>query len=565
MLTVGNKFDVTAIECDDDCNLRYASGGILSNCIPTAQYKTALLDTLTGENVCVKVRLDFKRMYNEEEKHIKYDVDIKKLDKLKLSEIHPDLYTSSDSHMIKYIRWLTADAPTIKKYYIDILGWVCIKGCHLFNCGVSLIGNTEGIEYEIDSKLSHISVNANPDLNSKDASKAVWDIFRECDRKTRLIILYIFGALLRQMFKDAGYVPKTVIYIEAGTQSGKTTLSQSFGCPFISKDGSIPNYTRVSSTQAFVEDAVSYFKDMLYIYDDVYCDNDKRIRRCIEERVKAILRNYADNAPRNKKGASNKINAQVLLIGEELIQSVSNVGRLLVIRLDNKFSTGLLKSIRKHKQYINTFYLYFIEWLSKNYDEIVEDIAKEFEAFVEIQRSEVSRDFDNRFFMSCIAKIFCQYMYDNDFISEELTRTTICEIRRDLEVVFGENKKIFASAARKENAHKDINYSKVLCDLIERGDTYPKSKGSDFFEKQCNGEKCYYIRCEYFQNLLLKYYGKQDSAKKITDYFRIRMIGVFGNDGKVKQYKNGKRYLVLKRDELYKDANGAFDFINSIL
>lgn len=559
---MANRFDVTELKCDNNCNLSYASGEIFSNCIPTVLYKTALLDTLTGETVCVKVRLDFKRMYDGEEKHIKRDIDIKKLDKIKLSQIHPDLYASSNNHMIKYIQWLTANVPTMKKYYIDTLGWVRIKDRHLYNCGTALIGDTDGIEYEIDPRLSHISLNANPDFNSKDASKVVWKIFWGCNPKTRVIILYIFSALLRQLFKDTGYVPKTVIYVEAGTQSGKTTLSQGFGCPFISNDGSIPNYTRVSSTQAFVEEAVSLFKDMLYIYDDVYCDDDKRIRRCIEERVKAILRNYADNAPRNKKGVSNKINAQVLLIGEELIQSVSNIGRLLVIRLDNKLSTELLKLIQQNNQYINAFYLYYIEWLSKNYDEIVENIAKAFETFIDCQRNEVSRDFDNKFFMSYVAKVFCQYMYDNNFISEEQAKATICAIRKDLEVVFAENKKIFECAARREKAHKDINYSKVLCDLIDSGDIYPQSKGTDFFEKRHGGKKCYYIRCEYYQNLLLKYHGRQDSAKRITDYFRIRMIGIFGNDGKVKQYKNGKRYLVLKKDELYKDANGSFDSID---
>ena len=38
-------------------------------------------------------------------------------------------------------------------------------------------------------------------------------------------MIYILSAPLRQLFKDAGYIPKTVIYIEAKTQSGKTTFA----------------------------------------------------------------------------------------------------------------------------------------------------------------------------------------------------------------------------------------------------------------------------------------------------------------------------------------------------
>lgn len=73
-------------------------------------------------------------------------------------------------------------------------------------------------------------------------------------------MIYILSAPLRQLFKDAGYIPKTVIYIEAKTQSGKTTFAQGLGCPFVSSNESYPNYTRVSSTQAFVEDAMSFSK-----------------------------------------------------------------------------------------------------------------------------------------------------------------------------------------------------------------------------------------------------------------------------------------------------------------
>ena len=111
----------------------------------------------------------------------------------------------------------------------------------------------------------------------------------------------------------------------------------------------------------------------------------------------------------------------------------------------------------------------------------------------------------------------------------------------------------------------------ALCKLFEEaGDTRSESvsdsnmqnksikvgeKGSKFFKNTCKGKKCYFIRCEYFQSLILKYCRKPVSAKALTDYFRIRQIGIFDNNGRIRQYKkNRKRYLVLKISDLKEDA-----------
>lgn len=555
---MAKSFEAALCKVGDNSCLLYPDGKTLANCVPEVLQKAVLLDSHDNQ-VGVKITLCFHCIRNETEKRIEYELDIKKLDKLKISEIHPDLYASSDRDFTKYIRWLIPKSPTITKYYIDSLGWMRINGNYVFCTGNQLIGNAEGIKYEIASEISHISMNTDLSLTPEDVFASIWNLFAKCDKKVRLLMMYILGAPLRQLFKDAGYIPKTVVYVEAGTQSGKTTFSQGFGCPYMYANGSYPNYTRISSTQAFVEEAMSFCKDMVYIYDDVYCDSDKRIRRAIEERVKGVLRNAADNAPRNKKGALNQINAQLLLIGEELIDSISNIGRLLVIRLEKKFTANFLTDIRNNKRHINTFYTQYIEWLSKNYTDIVNDIKRAFDDFQKSQTTDISRNFDTRFFMSYITKIFCWYGVDHEFLSEEQCMSTIKGLSKDLEIVLSENRTILQKAAQREAQqaalNKEINYSKVLFECLKNGYIELKEKGSDFFKNTCKGHKCYFIRCDYFRNIIMNYCNKNVSAKALTDYFRIRLIGIFDNNGRIRQYKKNKqRYLVLKEEELKRDA-----------
>lgn len=552
-----SHFNPKACVCQNYC-LYTSENELLANCVPEILQKITL-QYPNGEVKCTKIAIEFNFQKDGVVSKVQHTLDIKELDKLKLVEVCSDLYTISDKKFISYIKLLIPKAPTVNKYFIESLGWTRINGHNVFCAGDRLIGNTDNVEYEVDPYLSNISISPNVSLSAGNTFTAIWNLLGKCDKKMRLTMIYILSAPLRQLFKDAGYIPKTVIYIEAKTQSGKTTFAQGLGCPFVSSNESYPNYTRVSSTQAFVEDAMSFFKDILYIYDDVYCDSDKRIRRAIEERVKGILRNFADNAPRNKKGATNQINSQLLLIGEELIDSVSNIGRLLVIRMDRKFTPDILTLICNNKNYINAFYTQYIAWVSNNYEDILTYISQSFKSFQAKYCKEISRDFDTEFFIGCIERLFCQYGRDKDFLTNDEYHVTVKGLSKDLSTILASNRDILNSAMQREQQRaaltKEINYSKLLYGLLQNKSIKVGEKGSKFFKNTCKGKKCYFIRREYFQSLILKYCRKPVSAKALTDYFRIRQIGIFDNNGRIRQYKkNRKRYLVLKISDLKEDA-----------
>ena len=537
---------------------------MLANCEPRVLCKTVLLHPRTGEQIRIDVELSFVLTREGKERHITHIVDMAKLDKMKLSEIDVDLYTASDKNFVAYIKSLVPEAPTAEKYSIDSLGWVNIDGHYFYNVGNRFIGDTENISLQIACDDMDISLDANANITEEDAFESVWQIFGECGMKLRLVMIYVFGSVLRQLFKDADYVPRTTVYLVAKTQSGKTTFVQGIGCPFVSDNGDIPNYTRVSSTKAVTEEAISRFKDMLYIYDDVYVD-DKRIRTAIEERVKGILRNSADNAPRRKIGADNQVNAQLLLIGENLISGISNLGRLLIIHLPDKLSSTLLSTVHQYRGHIGAFYSNYIDWIANNYNSVVDMIKCELERFYRIQKGSISRDFDTQFFMMCCTKIFCFYAQDKGFITEQQKENTVKGINKDLVVVLEENHQIFAEAKLRDEANKAANYSKILLTCLEEDYLCLSKKGSDFFEHSCKGEKCYFIRCEYFSGILFQYFRRKVSAKALADYFRKRDIGIFENNGRLRQYKpNRKRYLVLKKKALRNDARDNLDIFDAL-
>ena len=144
-------------------------------------------------------------------------------------------------------------------------------------------------------------------------------------------------------------------------------------------------------------------------------------------------------------------------------------------------------------------------------------------------------------------------MTDDEF------KSTVKGLSKDLATILDSNRDILNSAMQREQQRaaltKEINYSKLLYGLLQNKSIKVGEKGSKFFKNTCKGKKCYFIRCEYFQSLILKYCRKPVSAKALTDYFRIRQIGIFDNNGRIRQYeKNRKRYLVLKISDLKEDA-----------
>ena len=556
--------------CKDEASLYFGDEKI-AEFVPEVRSRTVLLSAniseTTGEHERLKtiLNIDFTYIRHGESCSISEELDIKRLSKTKFYELHPDLYAISDSAVANYIISQVREADVHYKYMFDTMGWNEIQGRHVFVAGDGLIGDLGDLEYEITNDLKKLYFRIDEGISEDQAVRAMWDIMVCLLEHNHwllvLVVIYIIASYDRQLLKDAGYMVKMVMYMAAASMSGKTTFTTTFGCPLQTSNGALCNYTRVSSTAAAVESDIEKYKDMPFIYDDLYRD-DRSIMKKIEEHVKQILRSHADGVVRNKKGGGHDINANLMLIGEYLINGISNIGRMLIIQLDSKIDSRILTLIEYHKDDIMAFSYYYIKWLASNYSGLVEWIKHEIKEYRYQYRDggNISRDYDKALYVQLITEMLFKFFLDKLFVKSnpELPNKAIWAkdiVMQGWKKLLESNYELLEKKRQEDAIAKNPNYSKILYDLMQNETVKVGKKGSDFFKKAYKGHKCYYIRSQYFCSLIIEHTGMAVSPKALVEYFRIRDIAIFGSDDRVVQYKgNKKRYLVLKKAKLKADA-----------
>lgn len=487
------------------------------------------------------------------------EIDSKGLEKFDYSsvddslQLHPTISTAG-KEMAYYIRDQAKSVEVEEIILLDTLGWHTFNGNHIYCAGNMVIGETSQKDYVISEYLSGYHLDIDNMISQEEA--VIHTMKLMCIAPGSSDLVFVSGGLfgpLRQIMLDAGIRPPCISYVEGESQLKKTTLVKEcvlmYNRSTPQKDNNV-GWARISSSEFKIEEAVAICKDSTYLLDDLFRAKENKMKKIYEGRIENAIRNFADNSPRSTARSSFKNNAQIIITAEYVIESKTDVGRLFLICLEKgDVDVEKLSECQKSPLALSTFYYYFISWLSSHYDEVVERLKNEYNAFrlsAQSQESKFGRLYEQFFLLDFAFSVYLEYA---ESIGMNINKgIVISNFRNDVRKALKKQNDILTSLDKREV--KTINLSHELVAMISNGSVVSSKKGSECFEK--NGY--IYITTRYFNAKLREKYDKDFSARSIASYFRDRYISEVDSDNRQKKYQ-GRRYLKLNKKELMKDAN----------
>ena len=495
------------------------------------------------------------------------EIDAKDLAKVDYSYINdmlllPPTISTAGKEMTYYIKSQSKKLVPNTLILINKLGWHNVDGKHLYCAGDTLIGDCTH-QYEISAELSNkYKFEYDSSMTEQEAIKHMFDLMNvDADIIPIIFVTGMIG-VLRQLFKDADIKVPCCLYIWGPTQSRKTTATNF--CTGLYNRSALQNLSgvstlRVSSTEFKSEECVNSLKDATFVFDDLYKETDKKLRKDYERRVRNIIRNFADNSPRTTARSSFENNCQVIITAEYLLNTKTDIGRLMLLEVKNPIDGQKLSACQYQPLCVSSFYHYFINWVGARYDEIVSDIKQQFRAFRQYGYSHnfgYERLYEQTFLLDYAFDLFLRYAVDVGYII------------RDIKSVEAEFSGIISKALAKQKAIiekleveevNNINFSLELLEMIKAKVITLGSEGDGCFRK----DNHLYITNRDFGVCLKNKFGRSFSAKEVTAYFRNRYIAESYADNRLKKYDN-RRYLILNINELINDAKDDSYIINNL-
>ncbi|MCH5185982.1 MAG: hypothetical protein J1F64_07650 [Oscillospiraceae bacterium] len=345
-------------------------------------------------------------------------------------------------------------------------------------------------------------------------------------------ILFIGGltGILHSLVIEAGIKP-LALYVVGETQSRKTTLVRECTRMYNRSDiASSTETARVSSTKLVLEKMIDELSDATFILDDMYREKDAGTRKDYEGHIRNIIRNLADDSPRNTQRSSYRVNSQVIITGEYLLDNRTDIGRCFIIHIDNPISGKRLNEIQKNPLILPTFYRNFIKYICRYYyetEDFIKSSFREFRINNELCQVKYKRIQEERFLLICILKIFCNYAVYVGELDKNSASIMIQEVKEQIDNAVKFQEEIMRNLEIKEQ--KNINLSLLLLKCIGNNDIKTGEKNSGCFKKG----KHIFIRCEILVISLYNCYGLEYSAIKISKYFANKGISYTYNNRNV--------------------------------
>lgn len=421
-------------------------------------------------------------------------------------------------------------------------------------CAGNRIISAANHNYAVEKYLSeNYRLDINRNLSEFDATQYVLNLMEVKPKYSSVLVMSGILGITRSLITEAGIKCPCVIYVLGKSQNRKTTLAnlctRMYNRSELNTDTGICT-ARVSSTNIILEQKMDALRDGTFILDDLYREKDTRMRHEYERRVRNCIRNFADNSSRQTRLSNFKNNCQLIITGEYLLDSKTDIGRCLVIHINKKISSKKLTPMQEDPLALSTFYFYFIRWICKNYFQILNDLKCSFMEYRETafrHKSQYERLYEESFLLEFVMGLFGKYVTQLGILSKSEVDNRKHKFKKYIKHHIAYQLDLMKQLEAKE--YGKINLSRALLLLLDSKAIKIAEKKSDCFLK---GNKIY-LRCQTFSRALYSEFGIEITANKISRYFSERGITEIYANRNVKKYNN-KCYLVINCEELDKDA-----------
>lgn len=397
------------------------------------------------------------------------------------------------------IRKQLGQVPSETQYRIDYSGINCIDGVTFFVAGDRIIIGSSNNEAIPKLNLDNIKFRLDTDseLTASESFKGMKELISLSPEIGRILVAHAISGIIRTAFKNAGFIPCTVLMIV-----GRSGLLKSHYVPHLvqlyNRSDEIKAATRFNSSQSFIEKTLSEYSECTAVIDDLHSAASKGIKNRNENTAEEMIRRISDNTGRGHKEGNTlvqeKFKGNVVFIGEYVFGQESTIPRALIVELTKRPNGIVLdKYQRKQPLLVSTFYKFFIQWYVEHFNVICDEIDMRLTKFREtmIHSSIHGRLCDVQFYLQISYMVFLEFCKESDFISEEDSLSEYNNFCSQIsKLVQGQQEKF-----RSDGEEEAVDYLKLIRKLYKQGKFCVAKKRKEFDLEKHDGIICYECLC----------------------------------------------------------------------
>lgn len=267
-----------------------------------------------------------------------------------------------------------ANTAVVVKYKIDQLGFSKLaNGERIYAMGNKILGKTSCMVCHEDSLMNY-KLQYTP-LSDVDFAEGLKRYLMLHPDVAPVLMAYLTLALSRQVFLDAGLLPKFSLFITGVHQSFKTTLSTLYFNIYNRHEDIEACLHNLTSTEMSLVRTLTRQKDSPTIVDDLNRSDSRITEKRQEKAASMLIRVAANNVARESMHESFEPKTQLVICGEYTLKNPSTNNRIILLEFEkNMFEKSKITDLQKRQDVIPMFAEHYIKWLLENYDRKVKYI-----------------------------------------------------------------------------------------------------------------------------------------------------------------------------------------------
>lgn len=211
----------------------------------------------------------------------------------------------------------------------------------------------------------------------------------QLNKRAPVLMAYNSLAIMRKLFAEANNPIKFALYVKGEQSTGKTTISTLCCSMYNRADDVEMNIHNLTATEAKLNEVLSTEADTVVIIDDLRKSDSLAIMKQQEQRLDNLIRVVANNVGKETMRYSFNVNGAALFTGEYALRNNSTNNRIVLLEFFKEdFDSKRLRSVQTNPHYLSFFFSEFIEFITHNYEDVLDLIKYSTETYREERENE---------------------------------------------------------------------------------------------------------------------------------------------------------------------------------
>lgn len=352
----------------------------------------------------------------EEEKTEYFEIltrDIKKLTLIIGDKFSGALLNHNIPHAAKlienYFRDATKTIP-ITRIFVDY-GWQQIDGKRIYLHDNLQLSSNSKIQTGMELPFYQIE--------KKQAAQIFFDAYKIYEEAGPISIMLSFSMMgvLYRVFKEAGYIPHFLLFINGKTGSMKTTISKILFIQLTDEQHrAIPRRIDSDTITSFERGIILNGRDTITLIDDFAPAKSSKQKADIEAKLESIIRMVGDGSTKSRSNTNLEdcrgegVQGAVVMTGELIGKGLSSNLRCFYCGIRReKINEEMVTFFQDNPYHFTTLINYFASFVALDWEKIVECIKTSFQS----ERKEVKKFIKERRLVdsTVILRLTCKIIY----------------------------------------------------------------------------------------------------------------------------------------------------------